>query len=77
MLTKYIVERDLASAPSHPSDDAASVIARARRLFSGVGTGIVWVESFVAGRASVTPMFDEWQAQRRPSHVGNEPVLRL
>ena len=49
MLTKYIVERDLASAPSHPSDDAASVIARARRLFSGVGTGIIWVESFVAG----------------------------
>jgi hypothetical protein len=49
MLTTYIVERDLASAPGPAADDAQSVIARARRLLAGVGTGIVWVESFVTG----------------------------
>ena len=47
MLTRYIVERDLASAPGPASDDAKSVIARVRRLLAGVGTGIVWVESFM------------------------------
>lgn len=49
MLNKYIVERDASSAPSRASEDVASVLGRARRLLAGVGTGIVWVESFAAG----------------------------
>ena len=49
MLNRYIVERDLASAPSRAPDDVSSVMERARRLLAGVGTGIVWVESFAAG----------------------------
>jgi len=49
MLNKYIVERDASSAPSRAPDDVASVLGRTRRLLAGVGTGIVWVESFVAG----------------------------
>ena len=44
MLNQYIVERDIASPPARAADDPASVIARARRLFAGVGTGIVWLE---------------------------------
>lgn len=80
MLTKYIVERDMASAPSH-ADDAASVIARARRLFSGVGTGIVWVESFVAGDKaySVYLATDESlvHAYTRASGGGTYRLIRL
>jgi len=49
MLNKYIVERDTSAAPGRAPDDVASVMGRARRLLAGVGTGIVWVESFVAG----------------------------
>jgi hypothetical protein len=49
MLNRYIVERDASSAPSRALDDVASVLGRARRLLAGAGTGIVWVESFVAG----------------------------
>lgn len=48
MLNQYIVERDIASPSGRAADDAASVIARTRRLLGGVGTGIVWLESFVA-----------------------------
>ena len=48
MLNKYIVERNTASATS-VAEDVSSVLGRARRLLAGVGTGIVWVESFVAG----------------------------
>lgn len=49
MLNQYIVERDMGSDATRAPDDAASVIGRARRLLAGVGTGIVWVESFVTG----------------------------
>ena len=49
MLNQYIVERDATPAPSRSADDVAAVMGRVRRLFAGVGTGIVWVESFVAG----------------------------
>jgi hypothetical protein len=48
MLNRYIVERNTASATS-AAEDVLSVLGRARRLLAGVGTGIVWVESFVAG----------------------------
>jgi hypothetical protein len=47
MLKKYIVERDPPVHGDAPPDAAAAVIERARRL-SRVGTGIVWVECFVA-----------------------------
>lgn len=48
MLNRYIVERDVASAPGRAPQDVAAVLGRTRRLLAGVGTGIVWVESFVA-----------------------------
>ena len=48
MLNKYIVERDTSHAPSRAPNDVASVVGRARRLLEGVGTGIVWLESFAA-----------------------------
>ena len=48
MLKSYIVEREMAAAPSRAPEDVASVIGRAFRL-AGVGTGIVWVDSFMTG----------------------------
>jgi len=81
MMNKYIVERDLASAPTRAPDDAASVIARARRLFAGVGTGIVWVESFVAADKaySVYLATDEALVHQyaRASGIGEYRMLRV
>ena len=81
MLKKYIVERDVTSAQGRATDDAASVIARARRLFSGVGTGILWVESFVAGDKaySVYLATDESLVHRyvRASGIGTYRMLRV
>ena len=49
MLKSYIVERDTASASSRAPEDVSSVIGRVRLLLAGVGTGIVWVDSFITG----------------------------